>query len=71
MKRFIILSISLTFINCIVFGQAKGVDAIGFTVKEMDRSVKFYTEVLGFKKISDVEFCNAGLLFRRISSTAE
>jgi len=55
MKRFIILSISLTFINCIVFGQAKQVDAIGFTVKEMDRSVKFYTEVLGFKKISDVE----------------
>ena len=55
MKRFIILSISLTFINCIVFGQARRVDAIGFTVKEMDRSVKFYTEVLGFKKISDVE----------------
>jgi catechol 2,3-dioxygenase-like lactoylglutathione lyase family enzyme len=32
------------------------VEAIGITVKEMDRSVKFYTEALGFKKISDQEF---------------
>ncbi len=36
--------------------QVTGVGAIGITVKEMDRSVKFYEQVLGFKKISDQEF---------------
>src|SRR5690349_6808655 len=55
MKRFIIILIALTVINSILFSQVTRVDAIGLTVKEMDRSVKFYTEVLGFKKISDVE----------------
>jgi catechol 2,3-dioxygenase-like lactoylglutathione lyase family enzyme len=35
--------------------QVKKVEAIGFTVSDMDRSVKFYTEVLQFKKISDAE----------------
>ncbi len=33
--------------------QVIKVDAIGITVKEMERSVKFYSDVLGFKKISD------------------
>ena len=33
--------------------QVKKVDAIGITVSNMERSVKFYSEVLGFKKISD------------------
>ncbi len=37
------------------YGQVKKVDAIGITVSEMNRSVKFYTEVLGFKKVSDAE----------------
>ena len=37
------------------YGQVKRVDAIGITVSEMNRSVKFYSEVLGFKKVSDVE----------------
>jgi catechol 2,3-dioxygenase-like lactoylglutathione lyase family enzyme len=32
------------------------VESIGITVKEMNRSLKFYTEVLGFKKISDNEY---------------
>jgi catechol 2,3-dioxygenase-like lactoylglutathione lyase family enzyme len=38
------------------YGQVKRVDAIGITVSEMNRSVKFYSEVLGFKKVSDMEF---------------
>ena len=35
--------------------QVQKVDAIGITVSQMDRSVRFYTQVLGFKKISDQE----------------
>lgn len=31
------------------------VDAVGFTVSDMDRSVKFFAEVLSFEKIADVE----------------
>ena len=31
------------------------VGSIGFTVPEMDRSVAFYSDVLAFKPISDVE----------------
>ena len=35
--------------------QVKKVDAIGITVSEMSRSVKFYSEVLGFKKVGDAD----------------
>jgi hypothetical protein len=28
---------------------------IGMTVEDMDRSIEFYTDVLDFKKISDIE----------------
>jgi len=31
------------------------VDAVGMTVADMDRSVEFYTNVLSFEKVSDVE----------------
>jgi catechol 2,3-dioxygenase-like lactoylglutathione lyase family enzyme len=31
------------------------VDSIGFTVSDMDRAVEFYTSVLTFEKVSDVE----------------
>jgi catechol 2,3-dioxygenase-like lactoylglutathione lyase family enzyme len=37
------------------WSQVQKVDAIGITVSQMDRSVRFYTQVLGFKKISDQE----------------
>ena len=42
-----------------VNAQAKKVETIGITVKDMNRSVKFYSEVLGFKKISDTEVAGA------------
>jgi len=46
-------------IACIIFttgfSQVKKVDAIGITVRDMDRAVKFYSEVLGFKKLTDTE----------------
>jgi catechol 2,3-dioxygenase-like lactoylglutathione lyase family enzyme len=35
--------------------QVQKVEAIGITVSDMGRSVEFYTEVLGFKKVSDAE----------------
>ncbi len=31
------------------------VDSIGMTVSDMDRTVAFYSDVLAFKPISDVE----------------
>ncbi|MDP4264437.1 MAG: VOC family protein [Bacteroidota bacterium] len=43
------------FIQYAAFSQIREVEAIGLTVSQMDRSVKFYSEVLGFKKISDAE----------------
>lgn len=36
--------------------QVQKVEAIGITVSDMNRSIAFYSSVLGFKKISDQEF---------------
>jgi catechol 2,3-dioxygenase-like lactoylglutathione lyase family enzyme len=35
--------------------QVIAVDSVGMTVSDMDRSVDFYTKVLSFQKVSDVE----------------
>lgn len=43
----------------VVQAQVKKIDAIGITVKDMDRSIAFYTEVLGFEKVKDVELYGA------------
>lgn len=40
------------------------VDSVGITVREMDRSVDFYTKVLSFEKVSDVEV--AGEAYERL-----
>jgi catechol 2,3-dioxygenase-like lactoylglutathione lyase family enzyme len=37
----------------------KAVDAIGMTVSDMDRAVDFYSKVLSFEKVSDVEVWGA------------
>jgi catechol 2,3-dioxygenase-like lactoylglutathione lyase family enzyme len=42
--------------SSVALSQVSKVESVGITVKEMDRSLKFYTEVLGFKKISDTEY---------------
>lgn len=39
-----------------LFAQVTSVDNITITVSDMDRSVKFYNEVLGFQKVSDEEY---------------
>lgn len=49
-------SICAIFLSLISSSQVSKVESIGITVKDMDRSVKFYTEVLGFKIISESEY---------------
>jgi catechol 2,3-dioxygenase-like lactoylglutathione lyase family enzyme len=36
-------------------GLVRAIDAVGMTVADMARSVAFYSQVLGFEKVSDVE----------------
>jgi catechol 2,3-dioxygenase-like lactoylglutathione lyase family enzyme len=33
----------------------KSVDAVGMSVSDMDRSVEFFSKVLWFEKVSDIE----------------
>ena len=42
----------------------KSVDAVGMTVSDMDRSVEFFSKVLAFEKVSDVEV--AGSEYERL-----
>ncbi|MEP7109346.1 MAG: VOC family protein [Ferruginibacter sp.] len=59
MKRYLkisLISVGLFLSRNYLFAQVKKVGPIGITVKDMDRSVKFYCEVLGFIKISDNEY---------------
>src|SRR4030095_1932636 len=57
--KHIILKIALVLIvstsSLFSIAQVRRVEAVGITVTEMNRAVKFYSEVLGFKKIDDVE----------------
>jgi catechol 2,3-dioxygenase-like lactoylglutathione lyase family enzyme len=48
--------IKALLISSFALAQVVKVEAVGITVKDMDRSLKFYTEVLGFKKVSDHEY---------------
>lgn len=52
--------------NFCLNAQVKKVDAIGMTVRDMNTSVKFYSEVLGFKKISEEEF--AGTEYEKLEN---
>jgi catechol 2,3-dioxygenase-like lactoylglutathione lyase family enzyme len=56
-----ILWLTLVLFFAAVFSAAAqpkvlGVGAIGLTVADMDRSVQFFSQVLTFKKVADVEF---------------
>jgi catechol 2,3-dioxygenase-like lactoylglutathione lyase family enzyme len=57
--NFLVIAVFACFTHHVLVAQITGVGAIGITVKEMDRSVKFYTEVLGCKKISDTTIAGA------------
>lgn len=54
-KIFIAVCCFLLGFSLVSSSQVKKVDAIGIIVSDMDRSEKFYSEVLQFKKISDQE----------------
>jgi catechol 2,3-dioxygenase-like lactoylglutathione lyase family enzyme len=56
----ILALIKAILISSIALSQVTKVEAVGITVKEMDRSLKFYTEVIGFKKVSDTEYSGEG-----------
>lgn len=45
-----------------------GFGHIAFRVKDMERSVKFYTEVLGFKKMHEIPTPNGNIVFLEISN---
>lgn len=59
MKLYLKLLLVSLAIGVQTYAQVASVGAIGITVKDMNRSVKFYEEVLGFKKVSDNEFSGA------------
>lgn len=50
----------LIFFNAVASSaQINTVGPVGITVKDLDQSVKFYCEVLGFKKIAEQEYSGA------------
>jgi len=58
MKHLIQWAVRIIFIcllNISASAQVSRVESVGITVENMDRSVKFYSDALGFKKISDTE----------------
>ena len=59
-RRTLVLCLSLWHIGIFAWAEPSSptitaVDSVGMTVQEMDRSIKFYTEVLTFEPVSDVE----------------
>jgi catechol 2,3-dioxygenase-like lactoylglutathione lyase family enzyme len=54
MKKFFLSIIAFCLI-LLVQAQAKRVDAVSMVVRDMDRSLRFYNDVLHFQKRSDVE----------------
>ncbi|MDX2046679.1 MAG: VOC family protein [Chitinophagaceae bacterium] len=53
--KFLLIILAASFIHAAVLSQVKKVETIGITVGDMERSIKFYSETLGFKKVSDTE----------------
>ena len=49
------LAVWLIFATAVAAGSNRSVQAIGMTVSDIDRSVAFYTQVLTFEKVSDIE----------------
>ncbi len=53
--KFLLVMLAATQPQTRLMAQVKKVVTVGITVSDMERAVKFYSSVLGFKKISDQE----------------
>ena len=53
--RKIMLIVAILFITSLAHAQVVAIEAIGITVSDMNRALDFYTNVLSFEKVSDVE----------------
>ncbi len=62
---FIGLIAFFAFFSTIANGQVSRVESVGFTVSDMDKAIDFYTRILPFEKVSDVE--TYGTEFERLS----
>jgi catechol 2,3-dioxygenase-like lactoylglutathione lyase family enzyme len=61
----LILNFYFLFFNCAASAQlVKSVDAVGMTVSDTNRSVEFFSKVLSFEKVSDIEV--AGSEYERL-----
>src|SRR5205809_6736001 len=52
---FVFVSLLAGTWNTVLAQIVKSVDAVGMTVSDMDRSVEFFSKILSFEKVSDVE----------------
>lgn len=59
MKKILLVSSLLLCIFTTDYAQVNKTGTPGITVKDMNTAVKFYSEVLGFKKVNDTEFSGA------------
>jgi len=55
LSKFLAITIVAVLLHNAITAQVKTIGAIGITVSDMEKSVQFYHEILGFKKISDTE----------------
>lgn len=61
----IILATMLAFLVANAQAGVSRVESVGFTVSDMDKAIDFYTRILPFEKVSDVE--TAGTEFEHLS----
>src|SRR5690242_18441247 len=54
-KILVFVGVLVAVSNTAAARLVKSVDAVGMTVSDIDRSVEFFSKVLSFEKISDVE----------------
>ena len=60
--RLLFFNFHFLLFTCRVFAAQPlvgAVESVGLTVSDMDRSVEFFTHVLSFEKVSDVEVAGA------------
>ncbi|HKQ62458.1 MAG TPA: VOC family protein [Candidatus Polarisedimenticolaceae bacterium] len=58
-RRRALLALVLGLVTLARAAELPAVDAVGMTVADLDRAVRFYSEVLSFEKVSEVEVAGA------------